>query len=111
MIASNGQGISISGNSSGTVNISPLTSGPYAGMLLWQDRYSPVSASITGNGNFTMKGTVYAANGLLQITGNGNAIIGSQYISRTLNMSGNGTVTIDYSDNSTARVREIHLVE
>src|SRR5207253_9620967 len=32
------QKIQITGNDSGTVNISPLTDGPYAGMALWQNR-------------------------------------------------------------------------
>jgi hypothetical protein len=67
--------------------------------------------SISGQGTFVMKGTVYAANANLQITGNGNATIGSQYISRTANLSGNGSVTIDYSDNLSVRMREVYLVE
>src|SRR5262249_54961995 len=78
-------GISISGNSAGTVNLGPLTSGPYAGILFWQARTSSVPLAISGGGNFTLEGTFYAANANLQITGNGTATIGSQYISRTLN--------------------------
>ncbi len=37
--------------------------------------------SIAGGGNFTLLETFYAANGTLQITGNGNVAIGSQYFS------------------------------
>lgn len=102
------QGINISG---GTVNLSPLTSGPYAGIVLWQDRSSPVAMSIQGQGGFTIKGTFYTANALLSVTGQGTNTIGSQYISRTLALSGGGNTLIDYTDNGTARIREIYLVE
>ena len=108
---SNSQGISISGNSSGTVNLSALTSGPYVGILFWQSRTAPQTMSITGGGNFTMVGTFYAADALLTISGSGTATIGSQYISRTLNLGGNGNITINYSDNTTGRLREVILVE
>jgi hypothetical protein len=103
--------IQISGNSSGTVNLSALTDGPYAGLLVWQQRTAAQQMSISGGGNFTLKGTFYAANAELQITGNGDATIGSQYISSTLNIGGNGRIIIDYTDDGTARLREAILVE
>jgi Putative Flp pilus-assembly TadE/G-like len=109
--SSNSQGIAIQGNSSGTVNLSALTAGPYTGLLLWQNRTASQQLSIAGSGNFTLEGTFYAANALLKITGGGNATIGSQYISRTLYLGGNGNVTINYTDNGTARLREVMLVE
>jgi Flp pilus assembly protein TadG len=105
------QGISIQGNAAGVVNLSALSSGPYAGLLMWQNRTSTVPMSLAGNGSFNLTGTFYAANANLQITGNGIATIGSQYISRTLNLSGNGIITINYTDNGTARKRDIRLVE
>jgi Flp pilus assembly protein TadG len=105
------QQIQISGNSAGTVNVSGRTSGPYAGILLFQKRSSDQQMSIAGGGNFNLKGTFYAANANLQITGNGDAVIGSQYISRTLTLGGNGNIRIDYTDNGTARTREATLVE
>jgi hypothetical protein len=105
------QQIQITGNSSGTVNLSALTNGPYAGLLFWQQRTATQSMSMSGGGNFTLVGTFYAANAQLQITGNGDATIGSQYISRTLNLGGNGNITINYTDNGTARIREAILVE
>jgi hypothetical protein len=109
--SSNSQGINITGNSSGTVSLSPLTSGPYAGILFWQNRTASQTLSIAGGGNFTLNGTFYAANAQLKITGNGTATIGSQYISRTLALGGNGTININYTDNGTARIREVILVE
>lgn len=108
---SNSQGISIQGNAAGVVNLSALTSGPYAGILFWQNRTATQTLSISGNGSFSLTGTFYAANANMQITGNGNAVIGSQYISRTLNLSGGGNITINYTDQGTARKREVRLVE
>lgn len=105
------QQIQITGNSSGTVNLSALTDGPYAGMLLWQNRTATQPVSISGSGNFNLLGTFYTANGTLQITGGGNATIGSQYVSRTLNLGGGGNVKISYTDAGTARIREAILVE
>ena len=107
----NSQGINITGNSSGVVNLSGLTSGPYAGILLFQERTATQSLSISGNGSFNLSGTFYAANAQLGVTGNGTATIGSQYISRTLTIGGGGNVTINYTDNGTARQRDIYLVE
>ncbi len=105
------QGIEITGNSAGSVYLSGLTSGPYAGILFFQDRTSPVAMSVSGSGSFNLIGTFYCANALLQVSGQGDATIGSQYISRTLSLSGGGNVKIDYSDEGTARVREVRLVE
>lgn len=105
------QAVNITGNADGSVNLSALTSGKYAGILMWQDRTSPVAMSISGNGSFSLTGTFYVANAQLGVQGNGTATIGSQYISRTLSLSGNGNVLINYTDQGTARIREVILVE
>jgi hypothetical protein len=109
--SSNSQGINISGNSSGTVNLSAPTTGPYAGILFFQDRTANQTMSVTGGGNFSLTGTFYTAGAQLKVTGGGNATIGSQYISKTLVIAGNGNITIDYSEKQTGRVREVILVE
>jgi hypothetical protein len=70
-----------------------------------------VPLNIAGNGDFNLQGTFYAANAQLQISGNGNATIGSQYVSRTLTLSGNGNITIDYKEEAVGRIREVGLVE
>lgn len=102
------------GSGDNRLELRALTSGPYAGILFWQDRTSDVSMAVTGGsvpGKTTLLGTFYAANAQLSITGQGDAVIGSQYISRSLSMSGGGNITIDYSDNSTGRQREVFIVE
>jgi hypothetical protein len=121
--------IKITGNSSGTVNLGPLTNGPYAGIVLWEDRNSSVPVEVDGNGNFSILGTFYVAGALLTISGNGatqtgftdslgnfvptgsSSHIGSQYISLDLSLTGNANIGINYSGPDRARTRIITLVE
>jgi hypothetical protein len=128
----NSEKIQITGNASGTVNLSPLSSGPYSGMMLWQDRNSPVPVLVEGNGNFSVNGTFYAAGAPLNINGNGqtstgtstgyyldsngnpvygSSRIGSQYVSQDLALGGNGNISINYQGPLAARTRIITLVE
>jgi hypothetical protein len=112
----------ITGNPSGSVTLAPLTSGPYAGMMFWQDRASPTTISITGNGNFNVTGTVYGAGALMKVTGNGGSSldangqvqngsqIGSQFIIKDLTMGGNGNVFMGYPGRR-ANARFLTLVE
>jgi hypothetical protein len=115
--------VQITGNSSGVVNLSPLADGPYTGMVLWQDRTSPVSMLVEGNGSFTVAGTFYAAGAMLNINGNGGtytgtnntiiqgSAIGSQYISNNLSLGGNGNINILYKGGLLARTRILTIVE
>jgi hypothetical protein len=67
--------------------------------------------SISGNGAFDVTGTFYTANALMNVTGNGAAQIGSQYISRLLDINGGGGLLIDYDPNSVVPRRILGLVE
>jgi hypothetical protein len=109
--SSNSQGFSIAGSANGVVNLSPPTSGPYAGFMFWQDRTATQTLNLQGNGNFTILGTFYAANAQMAVAGGSSATIGSQYVSRTVTFSGSGNTTIAYTDKGTARMRIIRLVE
>jgi hypothetical protein len=105
------QSVGIQGNVGGSIVLSPLTSGPYAGILFWQNRTATQTMSITGNGTINLSGTLYAANAQLTLGGNGTATIGSQLISRTLNLTGGGSQLINYSPPATGRKREVRLAE
>jgi Putative Flp pilus-assembly TadE/G-like len=108
----NSEGISINGNNSSYISMSPPTSGPYQGISLFQDRTSTQSLSIAGNGDFTITGTFYAAAAQLSVAGNGTqSTIGSQYISDTLTVSGGGALNINWTQDQTARTRYLGLVE
>jgi hypothetical protein len=124
--------IHITGHKSGSFILSGLTSGPYQGIVLWQERSSPVELLVEGNGSFNLQGTLYAAAAKLNVNGNakvsggditgyyfdaaGNKIegasrIGAQYITRNLSLAGNGNVMLNYTEQHTARTRVITLVE
>jgi hypothetical protein len=105
-------GINIAGNSNGYVNLSGPTNGIYEGLTFFQARNATEPLQIAGNGAFTIAGTIYAANALVKITGNGGlANIGSQYVSLDLSLGGNGNVNINYQGPKVARTRILTLVE
>jgi len=105
----NSNDIKIAGN--GSVTIWPMRTGPYAGISIWQERNSNVAVSITGNANMNITGTIYAANAPVNVDGNGAVTIGSQYISRTLTIGGNGAVNIAYDPAIPPHRRVYMLVE
>lgn len=101
--------INISGT--GTITLSPPTSGTYMGITFFQARSSTVGLSLSGGGAMSITGTFYAAAARLNISGNGTITVGSQYITDDLTTSGNGTINIPWSATSVARPRDIRLVE
>jgi hypothetical protein len=69
---------------------------------------------ITGNGGHALeiKGTFYVPQGELKVTGNGDQdTIGSQYISDTLTLGGNGTFNVDWNPGVVPGIRRLWLVE
>jgi hypothetical protein len=108
----NGQSNGVDISASGTVTLSPPTSGIYQGLLLFQERTSNVAASLSGGSNMTITGTFYFAGAQLNVTGSaGFTNFGSQYISNTLNVQGTGQLYVDWDPNKVAQVRLITLVE
>ena len=91
--------------------ISPLTTGPYQGISIFQDRNSSASVSLVGNGLANITGTIYAASSVLSVneTSNGDSL-GTQYICYDLLVTGN-SVTVNYSPGSNGRTRALGLVE
>lgn len=106
---SNSDQISIAG--SGVMKFSPPDSGPYQGITIFQNRTATAQVGVSGGSGSVMSGLFYAAAALMKITGGGGAQIGSQYISDTLTIQGNGDMSIDWSANKTPGIREIYLVE
>jgi hypothetical protein len=106
----NSGGVSVTGT--GVINLSPPTSGVYQGLTFWQDRTSSVTATISGGGGSSITGTFYFAGALLNVSGNGtNFNIGSQYISKDLNITGGGAMAVQWNPITVARRRMIALVE
>jgi hypothetical protein len=106
---SNSDQISITGQ--GSVTLSPPTSGAYTGLVAFQDRTADVDVKVVGNGNYNITGGFYAANASVKIEGNGDVSVGSQYISRLLDIGGNGGLSITWHANQVPRTRIIGLVE
>jgi len=108
----NGQadGINLAGQ--GAVQLSAPTSGIYKGVMFFQDRTSTVAANISGGSNMTLTGTFYFANALLSVTGSAGFVnMGSQYVSRTLNAQGSGTIYVDWDPDKVAQTRLITIVD
>lgn len=105
----------------GDVNLTPPTSGVYKGMVIMQEPTSTKTISMQGNvnQNFNITGTLYAAKGLLSISGNGGLDgqgnpkqnIGSQYVVWDFDVTGNGSFNVAYSGGEPVTIRKIQLVQ
>jgi hypothetical protein len=107
----NSTGISLTG---GRVVLAPPSSGTYQGISIFQERSSTVDLSITGQGSTQITGTFYAAGAAIKVTGSdstGADVIGSQYISRTLQIGGNGKFGVNWDPHLTAPIRQLAIVE
>jgi hypothetical protein len=102
--------VSITG--SGVINVSPMTTGIYAGISLWQTRTSTNTVTISGGGaGSNLSGTFYAQHGLMKISGGNGVGVGSQYISYDLNITGSAAMSVYYNPAAVAPVRLLQLVE
>jgi hypothetical protein len=111
LIYSAGTGnISITG--SGSLNLSPPTSGTYKGISIFQERSSNKQISVTAQGNMNVSGTLYAASAKFTLTAQGNYSnpFGSQWIAYQLVVTGSGSFTVNYGGTATP-MRSIQLVE
>ena len=104
--------INMTGN--GIVNLTPMTSGPYQNITLFQDPSNSSNDKMAGNGNLSVKGTIYAPAASLTDTGNGATdVFGSQIIANSLTLKGNGTVNVAFGGPGSppAPERALRLVE
>ncbi|HVJ80024.1 MAG TPA: hypothetical protein VNC50_03045, partial [Planctomycetia bacterium] len=97
----------------GTITISPMASGPYQGISVFQSRSSDPDTLfiVQGNGDSDLTGTFYMPTTRCQITGTGDQRLGSQYIARTLEVSGSGNFLIDFNAARAPSPPIIELVE
>jgi hypothetical protein len=98
-----GGSINLSGN--GSVRLTPPSGGTYQDITIFQDRAATAPINISGNGDVSITGTVYAPRAKLNITGNGglaapgSAAAINEDIVYDLSVTGNGGVTLDASYN------------
>jgi len=93
-----------------------MASGPWQGISIFQSRTATIqpTVSVTGNGTapLSINGTFYVPGGQLKVTGNGTQdTIGSQYISDTLTLGGNGTFNVNWNPTVVPGIRQVWLVE
>jgi len=100
--------ITLSGG--GAVTMSPLTSGDYAGMAIFQDRTATSVMTLSGGSNWNFTGSVYAAKANVTLSGGSGGSMGSQYISDTMTLSGSSTFK-NINPNDGYGPKEIRLVE
>jgi hypothetical protein len=91
-------GFTLSGK--GTFSLSAPSSGPYAGMILFQARNNTRAISLDGNAVEGSGGTIYAPGALLYLSG--NASLQGSLVVKDLTLSGNAVsrLTIEGTDNS-----------
>jgi hypothetical protein len=104
-----GGAINLSG--SGTIALTPMTSGTYQGITMFQDRSSAVGATMSGGTNINNTGTFYFPDSKLTLSGtSGVAAMGAQIIAKDLTFSGTAGIQVNY-DTSVAGKTSLGLVQ
>ncbi|MFM7148431.1 MAG: hypothetical protein ACKO23_01185 [Gemmataceae bacterium] len=93
-----------------SIAISPITTGRYFGISLFQDRSSTNQVTLTGNSSWNLTGTVYARSAFADVTGGANSTMGSQFIVDSIRLTGNTTFN-NINPGLGYRPRDIRLVE
>ena len=94
-----------------------LDSGPWKGLLMWQDRRAsnPTAAiKLAGSGVLNLAGTIYAPLADVKITGNGDALgtrLAVQVISWTWDIGGNGNIYMPYDPAGLYHITQQGLVD
>jgi hypothetical protein len=93
-----------------SMGFSPITSGPFEGMLFYFRRWHTGRLQIEGNSaDGDLTGTLYAKWGEGQISGQGT--YNAQFLVGHLSVSGQGNITIDPNDDFIVQVTKVFLVE
>ncbi len=82
--------ISVSGNAS--IQLSAPTTGPYAGILIFQSGDNTQAITISGNGSLGLNGTIYAPAALMNLGGNAKGT--APLIVNELDVSGNTSTVL-----------------
>lgn len=107
--------IQMAGQSS--LRIWGLDSGPWKGLLMWQDRRSSnptAPIDLSGQGVLDLAGTIYAPLANVKITGNGDAFgtrLAVQVISWTWDIGGNGNLYMPYDPANLYHITQQGLVD
>ncbi len=84
---------SISMAGGATINLGASTSGPYQGILIYQDRQNSSGANLSGGASQIMNGVLYFPNASLSYSGgSGTNATSTTLVSKTLTLSGNSYI-------------------
>ena len=109
-VDSGGGQISFQGG--GNITLGASTSGPYAGVVLYLDRNSSQGLNIANGSTSNITGTVYAPSATATFAGGASSSqYGSQFVVKTMNVSNNANVTVNWSSTSVSRSRSLSIVE
>jgi len=100
-------GVNLTDNSS--VSLTPMSTGTYAGLSIFQDRNDSTGWAVQGNGTLNATGTIYAPAASIVASGSGG-YVGSQIIAQSLTTQGSGTVNVNFGGPS-GTLRNFGLVE
>jgi Flp pilus assembly protein TadG len=102
--------VTITGNAQ--LNLTPFSnsSSPFDGFVLYQRRLNTQPITIAGNGSSdSLQGTAYAKWAPLDLSGDGT--FNSQFFVQSLVVSGNGNLTLDYTNQNLGKADLVYLVE
>lgn len=94
------ESIKLTGNAASI--LAPLTAGPYAGLLFYQDPACTAQFVIAGNGTLSASGTIYLPTAQFYMDGSNATLTGSQLVANTVNIQ-NGNITITFNSGATAQ--------
>jgi hypothetical protein len=92
--------IRLTGNAASSLE--PLATGPYQGLLFYQDRACTADFTISGNGSLAATGTIYLPTAKFVMDGSNATLTGSQLVANTVDIQ-NGTINITFNSGTTAQ--------
>ena len=106
---------SVDFTASSTLTVRGVASGPYRGILIWQDGTASGSnepVTLGGQTNLNIAGTVYAPKALVTLSGgsSGVGIASIQIIAWRFNITGGATLTMPYDPRELYRLEQKGLV-
>lgn len=101
------QQVKLTGTSS--TQLSPLSSGPYAGMLFYQDPDCTATFLLQGTTTMSVSGTIYVPRGQVEVAGSAT-LTGSQIVADTVNIQ-SGTVDVTFNAGTTAQPKLPRLAQ
>ena len=105
-------GVNVSMNANGYVNLSAPTTGPYSGVLFFGARDGTGSVTLNGTATSQLTGTIYFPNQNISYNGNFSGNGGCTHvIANTISWSGNATISQDCSSYGMANIPSLEVVK